>query len=164
MERRASRLLAAAPLPRMTTSISLLSMVTVVAVEPVSSDRTAAPTPAAVRPYWAAASRRMVTVTWGTCRARELVTSTASGSWPICWARSSAMRARVLLSVPVMSTLMSAPVLIRAVMSEEVMVISHPVMSCSRGRRSLATSSTPRSRLLLSTSTRFTELLSPWAV
>ena len=51
MERRASRLAEEAPSPRTTTSSSLLSMVTVVAVVPVSSERTAAPTVAAVRPY-----------------------------------------------------------------------------------------------------------------
>ena len=61
------------------TSISLLSMVTVVAVVPVSSARTAAPTAAAVRPYWEAASRFMTTVTWSTCLDREVSTSTASG-------------------------------------------------------------------------------------
>ena len=63
MDRRASRLSVAEPSPLTTTSSSLLLMVTEVAVEPVSSSRTAAPTWAAVRPYWAAASRFMVTLT-----------------------------------------------------------------------------------------------------
>ena len=70
-------------------------MVTVVAVVPVSSDRTAEPTEAAVRPYWAAASRFMVTLTWGTCVAREVLTSTASGSWAIWSFRSLAIMDRV---------------------------------------------------------------------
>ena len=70
-------------------------MVTVVAVAPVSSARTAAPTAAAVSPYWAAASRRMVTFTCGTCSLRELVTSTASGSAEIWFVRSPATMARV---------------------------------------------------------------------
>ena len=95
MERRASRLSEAAPSPRTITSSSWLSMVTVVAVAPVSSARTAAPTVAAVRPYWAAASRRMDTFTWGTCSLRELVTSTASGSAEIWLVRSPAIMARV---------------------------------------------------------------------
>ena len=96
MERRASRLCPAVPSPRTTTSSSLLSMVTVVAVVPVSSERTAAPTAEAVRPYWAAASRCRVTFTWGTCWDREFFTSTASGRAWICWVRSSAIMLRVL--------------------------------------------------------------------
>ncbi|CUQ00486.1 Uncharacterised protein [Flavonifractor plautii] len=63
MERSASRLRAATPSPRTTTSSSLWSMVTVVAVVPVSSARTAVPMAAAVRPYWAAAWRFTVTAT-----------------------------------------------------------------------------------------------------
>ena len=70
-------------------------MVTVVAVEPVSSDRTAPPTLAAVRPYWAAASRFMVTFTCGTVSARELFTSTASSSWDTWDTRSPAIISRV---------------------------------------------------------------------
>ena len=50
MEPRASKLSAAEPSPLTTTSSSLLSMVTVVAVAPVRASRTAAPTWAAVRP------------------------------------------------------------------------------------------------------------------
>ena len=83
MDFSASRLAAALPSPRTTTSSSLLLMVTVVAVEPDSSDRTAAPTEAAVRPYWEAASRFMVTVTCLTSLVSEVDTSTASGSWDI---------------------------------------------------------------------------------
>ena len=95
MERRASRLSAALPSPRTTTSSSRLEIMTVVAVLPVSSERTAMPMEAAVRPYWAAASRFTVTFTWGTCTARELLTSMASGSWEIRSARSSAIMERV---------------------------------------------------------------------
>ena len=95
MARRASRLVPALPSPLTTTSISLLFRNTVVAVSPVSWERTAAPIPAAVRPYWEAASRLMVTSTWGTCFATELVTSTASSSWAISRVRSPAMTARV---------------------------------------------------------------------
>ena len=95
MDFSASRLAADRPSPLTTTSSSLLSMVTVVAVEPDSSDRTAAPTVAAVRPYWEAASRFMVTVTCSTSLASEVPTSTASGSREIRAARSSATMVRV---------------------------------------------------------------------
>ena len=71
-------------------------MVTVVAVAPDSSERTAEPMVAAVRPYWEAASRLMVTVTWSTRLAAEVVTSTASSSWAICSSRSWAIMVRVL--------------------------------------------------------------------
>ena len=70
-------------------------MVTVVAVAPDSSERTAAPTVAAVRPYWAAVSRFMVTTTCSTCRSMEVVTSTASGSCSIWFFRSLAIMVRV---------------------------------------------------------------------
>ncbi len=80
MDFKASRLAAERPSPLTTTSSSLLLMVTVVAVEPDSSDRTAEPTAAAVRPYWEAASRFMVIFTCLTSLAMEVVTSTASGS------------------------------------------------------------------------------------
>ena len=95
MERRASMLSAEEPSPRTTTSSSWLSMVTVVAVAPDSSERTAAPTVAAVRPYWEAASRFMVTVTCSTCRAMEVSTSTASGRAAIWARRSSAIMVSV---------------------------------------------------------------------
>ena len=70
-------------------------MVTFVAVEPVSSDRTAWPMEAAVRPYWAAASRFTETFTWGTSSDRELFTFTASGRASIWEMRSPARKARV---------------------------------------------------------------------
>ena len=95
MEFRASRLWLAFPSPRTTTSSSSLSMVTVVAVAPDSSERTAAPTVAAVRPYWTAVSRFMVTTTCSTCRSMEVVTSTASGSCSIWFFRSLAIMVRV---------------------------------------------------------------------
>ena len=56
MERSASRLSILAPLPRTTTSKSLPSIVTVVAVVPVNSLRTAEPMVAEVSPYCAAAA------------------------------------------------------------------------------------------------------------
>ncbi len=95
MDRRASRLAAEEPLPRTTTSSSLFPMVTVVAVAPDSSERTAAPTAAAVRPYWEAASRFMVMVTCSTSFPSEVLTSTASGSWLIWADRSLAIITRV---------------------------------------------------------------------
>ena len=91
MDFRESRLREAVPSPLTTTSYSLLRMVTVVASVPVSSARTAAPTEAAVSPYWAAASRFRTTFTWGTWTDRELSTSTASGSLAIWAFRSLAI-------------------------------------------------------------------------
>ena len=66
MERSVSRLLPASVSPRTTTSISSPLTFRTVAVEPVSWLRTAVPTVAAVSPYCAATSRRMVTSTSGT--------------------------------------------------------------------------------------------------
>ena len=70
-------------------------MVTVVAVSPVSSDRTAEPMLAAVRPYCEAACWLIVTSTWGTCSDTELTTSTASSNWEISRSRSSAIAVRM---------------------------------------------------------------------
>lgn len=76
---RASSEVAERASPLTETSISLPESLSVVAVVPVSSLRTAAPIVEAVRPKRAAFCRLMETLTCGVRSEAELSTSTASG-------------------------------------------------------------------------------------